>query len=284
MPHKRRLYDPVAAALAEDLGSGDLTSEFFIPFEERSSGGIIAKQSCVVAGLSTAREVFLRVDPDILVHVRVQDGAAVEPGEVVMIVEGRARSLLSAERTALNFIQRLSGVATLTRAYVQRVEGTGVKILDTRKTTPGLRLLEKAAVRAGGGVNHRMGLYDAVMVKDNHLTASNAVERLAPRIEAFRKAHPGIPVIVEADTLELVRALCEIPGIDRILLDNMDCEQLRASVAATAGRVPLEASGGVTLTNVREIAETGVDFISIGALTHSAPAVDFSLELQHSEA
>jgi nicotinate-nucleotide pyrophosphorylase (carboxylating) len=220
------------------------------------------------------------VDSALIPQIFREDGAAVAAGDEVMSIEGPISGLLTAERVALNFVQRLSGVATLTREFVRAVEGTSAKILDTRKTTPGLRALEKAAVRAGGGTNHRLGLFDMVLVKDNHLAADASLGHLRAAIGAFRSAHPGVRVELEADTLEQVRAFLTLEGIDVILLDNMTLADLAEAVRLGQKRVLFEASGGVTLTTVRAIAETGVDFVSVGALTHSAPAIDFSLELQ----
>ena len=271
-------HDPIAIALAEDLGPGDLTSRYFVGEEQRSAR-IFAKERAVAAGVGTGAEVFRRVDPQIDVRVVRGDGSALAKGDTVLEVSGPVRSILTAERVALNFIQRLSGTATLTRRFVEAVAGTRARILDTRKTTPGLRALEKAAVVAGGGANHRFGLYDMVMVKDNHLAADRPTDHLPAAIRAFRAEHPGIRVELEADTLEQVRRFLTFSGVDVILLDNMTCAQMAEAVALGAGRVQFEASGGVTLATVAAIAATGVDFISVGALTHSAPAIDFSLEL-----
>ena len=271
-------HDPIAMALAEDLGPGDLTSRYFVGPEERSAR-IFAKEPAVAAGVGTGAEVFRRVDPQLAVRVVREDGSPLAKGDTVLEVRGAVRSILTAERVALNFIQRLSGTATLTRRFVEAVAGTRARILDTRKTTPGLRALEKAAVVAGGGVNHRFGLYDMVMVKDNHLAAGTTPEQLQAAIRAFRAENPGVRVELEADTLEQVRRFLAFTGVDVILLDNMTCAQMAEAVALGAGRVPFEASGGVTLATVAGIAGTGVDFISVGALTHSAPAIDYSLEL-----
>jgi nicotinate-nucleotide pyrophosphorylase (carboxylating) len=270
--------DPVGLALAEDIGAGDLTSEYFLG---TGSGGarIFLKQPAVVAGVETAVEVFHRLDPRLEVHVHTVSGTRALAGATVLEVRGPLRSILSGERVALNFLQHLSGVATLTRRYVEAVGQRKARILDTRKTLPGLRGLEKAAVLAGGGMNHRMGLYDMVMLKDNHLAASGGLENLQSAIARFRAEKPGIRVEVEADTLQQVRQFIQLEGVDVILLDNMTTGELREAVALGAGRVQFEASGGVTLETVRAIAATGVDFISVGALTHSAPAVDLSLEI-----
>ena len=272
------MHDPIAIALAEDIGSGDLTSRYFVGTEERCAR-IFAKEPAVAAGGGTGAEVFRRVDPQLAVRVVREDGSPLAKGDTVLEIRGAVRSILTAERVALNFIQRLSGTATLTRRFVEAVAGTRARILDTRKTTPGLRALEKAAVVAGGGVNHRFGLYDMVMVKDNHLAAGTTPEQLEAAIRRFRAENPGVRVELEADTLEQVRRFLSFTGVDVILLDNMTCAQMREAVALGAGRVQFEASGGVSLATVADIAATGVDFISVGALTHSAPAIDFSLEL-----
>jgi nicotinate-nucleotide pyrophosphorylase (carboxylating) len=278
-------HDPIAIALIEDIGPGDLTSACFVPAGLRASARIFAKEPATAAGVETAAEVFQRVDPSIAVRIITPSGESLTPGQTVLEISGPVRPILTAERVALNFLQRLSAVATLTRRFVDAIAGTSAVILDTRKTTPGLRILEKAAVRAGGGQNHRFGLFDMVMVKDNHLAADPAAyaATLRDQVAQFRHDHPGIRVEVEADTLDQVSAFLPIPGIDVILLDNMTLDQLREAVrlrGTTA--VKLEASGGVTLATVRDIALTGVDFISSGALTHSAGSIDFSLELSPS--
>jgi len=264
----------IELALAEDIGPGDVTSDSVLPGDLILDGRIIAKKAGVIAGLPVAGAVFRRVDPALRFTARLPDGARVRPGDVVAEVSGPARAMLAAERTALNFLQRLSGIATLTRAFVDAVAGSGATILDTRKTHPGYRVLEKYAVRMGGGQNHRMGLYDMVMIKDNHIDAAGS---LSAAVERARAAHPDLPIEVEVRSLDELRQALPL-GVDRILLDNMDLEQMRAAVELTAGQTPLEASGGVTLENVAAIAATGVDYISVGALTHSAPALDLSME------
>ena len=272
-------HDPISLALAEDIGPGDVTVEFFIDPAQTATARIFAKELAVVAGASVAAEVFARVDPTLAITLVCTDGAAVDPGRTVLMVAGKAGSILTAERVALNFLQRLSGVATLTRRFVDAIAGTSAKILDTRKTTPGLRVFEKAAVLAGGGHNHRMGLYDMVMVKDNHLLAESAAPALQAAIDRVRAERPGTRIELEADTLAQVQAFLSLAGVDVILLDNMPLTDLRAAVELGAGHaVQFEASGGVTLETVRAIAETGVQWISVGALTHSARAIDFSLE------
>jgi len=297
--------DLVDLALAEDLGplgkgigagteAGDITSRAFIPESSISSAKIIAREACVVSGLAVAREVFRKVDPSLTVSTPCAEGDALSPGALLLEVTGSTRSILSGERTALNFLGRLCGIATLSRRYADALAGalaaagtgTEVKLLDTRKTTPGWRTLEKQAVKAGGCVNHRMGLYDAALVKDNHLAALGDLALLPPVIASLRSGYPGLPIEIEADTLEQVERLLGMPGIDVILLDNMSPELMTRAVALRASLAPavlLEASGGVTLESLGEIARTGVDRISVGALTHSARNADLSLELSPAE-
>jgi nicotinate-nucleotide pyrophosphorylase (carboxylating) len=266
----------VREALAEDVGSGDVTSDGVVAQDATAEAVILVKRPGVVCGLEAARAVFQTLDPGIRFEPLAADGDRIEdvPAEVVR-VQGTARALLTGERTALNLLGRLSGIATLTRRYVDAIEGTGAEILDTRKTTPGLRGLEKHAVRCGGGRNHRFGLDDGILIKDNHLRLAGGVRAAVARIRA---TGTDLPVEVEAETIDDVRdALAS--GADIVLLDNMSIDQLREAVAITDGRVKLEASGGVSLETVRAIAETGVDFVSVGALTHSAPALDISMEV-----
>jgi nicotinate-nucleotide pyrophosphorylase (carboxylating) len=265
----------LAAALREDLGGGDITSELTIPEAHTSSAVIRAKAPLVLAGLPFAREVFLLLDKAVSFETLKKEGSSVLAGEHIASLRGRTRNLLAGERVALNILQRLSGIATLTSRFVKEVEGLGAKILDTRKTTPSMRYLEKYAVRAGGGTNHRMGLYDAVLIKDNHIKAAGGVK------EAVRLAKTAVPprtVEVEAETLEDVRDALEA-GADIIMLDNMPLDTVKQAVGIAKGKALLEASGNVTLQNVREIAETGVDMISVGAITHSAPAADISMRV-----
>jgi nicotinate-nucleotide pyrophosphorylase (carboxylating) len=260
------VHDLIERALAEDVGAGDLTTRILVPPDARATARIVQREPGTIAGLDVAAAVFERF------------GVALEPGtgedEVVARLDGPAAGILTAERTALNFLGRLSGIATLTARYVAAVEGTGAQILDTRKTTPGMRELEKAAVAAGGGANHRMGLYDAILVKENHAAAAGGIAAAARK--ALAEAPTGVEVCVECENLDDVEAAVGA-GARRLLLDNMGPDELRAAVARAGGRAKLEASGGVTLENVRTVAETGVDFISVGALTHSAPALDLSL-------
>ena len=276
---KPAMVDPIEIALREDLGDGDVTTDFFVSKSQQAMARIVARERAILAGTETAAEVFRRVDSTLDVAVLRNDGSEVNAGENVIELRGSARPILKAERVALNFLQRLSGIATLTRKFVDAAANDRVKILDTRKTTPGLRALEKAAVVAGGGANHRFGLFDMVLLKDNHLAANTGFDAFAKAVHKVREARPNVQIEVEADTLEQVRTFLEIDGIDLILLDNMKPAQIREAIALGKNKVKFEASGGVTLKNVRQIAATGVDYISIGALTHSPRAVDFSLEL-----
>ena len=274
-------FDPIGIALQEDIGSGDITTQFFVPPQLKGHGRIITRERCVVAGTRTAAEVFRRIDPDLRVDILQPDGTALTGGETILEVRGSAASILTAERIVLNFLQRLCGIATLTRQFVEAIGKHRAKILDTRKTTPGLRALEKQAVLAGGGTNHRFGLHDMVLVKDNHISAQGGLTGFAQAIARLRNERPDLRIEVEADHLEQVRAFLEIEGINVILLDNMKPAEMREAVALGKDKVKFEASGGVTLKNVRQIAATGVDFISVGALSHSARAIDLSLELTH---
>lgn len=269
------LTDLVARALAEDIGTGDATTQSTVPAGASAHATITQKQDGVLAGLSTLREVLRQVAPSVTLTLHVSDGDHNPAGTLVAELDGDAAEILLAERTALNFLQHLSGIATLTARYVAAVNGTQARILDTRKTTPTLRALEKAAVAAGGGMNHRFGLFDMVLIKENHIAAAGSV---TAAIEAARAMHPDLPMDVECRTrAEVDEALAA--RAPRLLLDNMSTDEIRAIVDDVRGRAELEASGGVTLESVRSIAETGVDYISVGALTHSAPALDLSLLL-----
>ncbi len=277
------LPEPVHAlirmALREDTGTGDITGLCFIPEDKQASASIRAKETGIVAGLAIAVEVFRELDPRVGIKAVAAEGDLVHRGDVVMTLEGPARSILTGERTALNFLQRLSGIATQTRRYVDAVAEWPVQILDTRKTTPGWRWLEKMAVRTGGGTNHRTGLYDMVMVKDNHLSTAGDTGELQAGIDKAYALQPGIRIELEADSVEQVRKFLTLRGVDVIMLDNMTLEEMRDSVALCRGSgVKLEASGGVTLARLPEIAATGVDYISSGALTHSVQALDLSLD------
>ncbi|MBI4552959.1 MAG: carboxylating nicotinate-nucleotide diphosphorylase [Candidatus Latescibacteria bacterium] len=279
------LLSLIDRALAEDLGAGDVTTTWTVPADVRATGRLMAKRPGVIAGLEVVRLVFQRIDPRLQLRVSIQDGDRVEPGQRFADISGPVGGILTGERTALNFLQHLSGIATLTARYVSAVAGTPAQITDTRKTIPGLRQLEKYAVRMGGGMNHRLGLFDMVLIKDNHIAAAGgitpAVERCRERMHAQSSM---LKIEVETETLTQVEEAARLM-VDRIMLDNMSLDAMRAAVAlvrrmTAPGRpIELEASGALTLDRVRAVAETGVDLISIGALTHSAPALDISLEM-----
>ncbi len=271
-PDPETIRQQVSAALAEDIGSGDVSAAL-IPAEQRASAGLWCRETAVICGLPWVEAAFRQLAADVVLDWTVADGDRVTPDTRLCTIHGPARAMLTAERTALNFLQTLSATATATRAYVDAVAGTGCRILDTRKTLPGLRLAQKYAVTCGGGHNHRFGLYDMVLVKENHIAACGSI---TTAVETARRQRPGIPIEVEVENLAQLREAIAA-GVDRILLDNMDCARLREAVAITAGRIPLEASGGITLENVRAVAETGVDFISVGSLTKDIRAVDLSL-------
>lgn len=274
----QKIQKVVKTALKEDLGKGDITSELIIPEKRKGMGFIIAKEKGIIAGLEVAKSVFKQVDPGLVFKPLVSDGDKVRPGQKVALIQGKVKSILAGERTALNFLQRLSGIATLTGEFVRRIRGTRAKILDTRKTTPGLRLLEKYAVKKGGGKNHRQGLYDMILIKDNHIEAAGSIPL------AIRKAlrnKKGLKIEVETRNFEEVKEALNFK-IDRIMLDNFKPEDLKKAVKLIRSKnkkVEIEASGRVNLKNVRKIALSGVDFISVGALTHSAKALDLSLLL-----
>jgi nicotinate-nucleotide pyrophosphorylase (carboxylating) len=292
---KPQIEEIIDRALAEDLGKGDVTTEALIPGDQRGTGFIVAKKEGILAGTGVAKQVFHRVDHELKVEILLEDGARVKPGSKVAKVSGSIASVLKAERAALNFLQRLSGIASETNRYVEAVKGLPVRIMDTRKTTPGLRSLEKYAVRVGGGENHRMNLGEGILIKDNHLVALrsqglNIKEIIAKARQnaplslrgakrrsnlQARRTQVEVEVGTVSEALEAVEA-----GADIVMLDNMNLEDMRKAVKSIHGRVLIEASGGITLDNVRAVAETGVDFISIGALTHSARALDISLELE----
>src|SRR6266481_3076209 len=274
-------YDPIAAALTEDIGQGDITTDSFVPETLHATGRVTARENAIAAGTGAAAEVFRRVDPSMDIQIIRRDGDEIVAGDPIIEVRGLARSILKAERVALNFLQRLCGIATLTRQFVDAIGNHPAKILDTRKTTPGLRAMEKAAVVAGGGRNHRFGLYDMVLVKDNHLTTFEGLSSFAERIRQLRQERPKIRIEVEADDLEQVRAFVEVDGIDVILLDNMTPAQIREAITLRKDNIEFEASGGITLKNVNRIAATGVDYISVGSLTHGARAIDICLEMTH---
>jgi nicotinate-nucleotide pyrophosphorylase (carboxylating) len=270
------IVEVIRRALTEDIGTGDVTTGSIVPAEAMMQGRIIAKEEGIIAGLDVAREVYRMVEEEVDFRVRVEEGSRVVDRQVLALVSGRARSLLTAERTALNFLGRMSGIATLTRQLVDLVAGTKAAILDTRKTAPGLRIADKLAVKRGGGENHRIGLYDMILIKDNHIDFAGSITEAVSRA---RSALTGLEVEVEVRTMEDVLEALAL-GVERILLDNMTPEMMADAVRLTAGRAKLEASGNVKLSTVRRIAETGVDFISSGALTHSAKVLDLSFEYQ----
>jgi len=268
------LMETIRRALAEDIGSGDVTTESIVPAEASMHGQIIAKQAGIIAGLDIAKAVYLIVDPQVDFQSQIDEGSRVENRQSLALVSGRARSLLTAERTAMNFLGRMSGIATLTRLFVEAVAGTKAVILDTRKTAPGLRSMDKLAVRRGGGQNHRIGLYDMILIKDNHIDYAGSI---TVAVKRARAAASGLEVEVEIRTLADVREALAV-HVERILLDNMTPDSMAEAVKLAAGHAKLEASGNVTLETVRRIAETGVDYISIGALTHSAKVFDVSFD------
>lgn len=270
----------IKLALEEDFGDGDVTSLYFVPAELQARALLRPRTQGVISGVEVARAVFKAVDPTLKVEVYLNDGDEVSPGAVVMMIEGKAQSILGAERTALNFIQRLSGVATMTHKYVKAIAHTECKLLDTRKTTPGYRLLEKAAVVHGGGNNHRLGLYDRAMVKDNHLMTDGDTGHLQTCINKLKSERPGVEVQLEADNLQQVEAFLKLEGVDYILLDNMSNEDMRKAVEMRGKNCKpyFEASGGLTLATAPAAAETGVDFMSFGCLTHSVPSLDLGLD------
>ena len=268
------IFDSIKRALAEDIGTGDATTLSIVPPDATMRGQIIAKQDGIIAGLDVARAAYELLDSAVDFSPQLADGSRVARGGILALVSGRTSSLLTAERTALNFLGRMSGIATLTRQFVDAVAGTRAVILDTRKTAPGLRLVDKLAVKLGGGGNHRIGLYDMILIKDNHIDYAGGIEEAVRRARTFDS---GLPIEVETRTLDDVKVALSL-GVERILLDNMSVEMMAEAVELTNGRAKLEASGNVTLETVRRIAETGVDFISVGALTHSAKVFDVSFD------
>jgi nicotinate-nucleotide pyrophosphorylase (carboxylating) len=277
--HSYELSECIRRALEEDIRSGDVTTNAIVPVVASLSGRIVAKQKGVIAGLTVANSVFLMLSREIHFKTQVDEGAKVDKGQLVAQVHGSARALLTGERTALNFLGRMSGIATLTRQFVEAVAGTKAVILDTRKTAPGLRALDKLAVELGGGQNHRTGLFDMVLIKDNHIDFAGSIRAAVERVKS---TGTKLEIEVETRTLDDVRQALEL-GVQRLLLDNMSPEMMKEAVAMNDGRAKLEASGNITLENVLEVARTGIDFISVGALTHSAPVMDVSLKWEASE-
>ncbi len=268
--------DTIERALAEDIGTGDVSSQFTIPEDKVVSAVMSTRTAGVIAGIPIAVRVFQRVDPTLNITPLAEDGQAVSAGDTLLTVTGSARSILTAERTALNFVQRLSGIATKTAVFVRLAEGTRARIVDTRKTTPGLRALEKYAVRCGGGHNHRFGLYDAVMIKDNHIAACGGITAAVQA--AYSQAPHTMTVTVECDTLDQVQEAVEA-GADIVMLDNMTLDEMRSAVELVDGQAAIEASGGVTEATVADIAATGVDIVSVGSITHSAVSLDIGLDI-----
>lgn len=263
-------------ALAEDVGTGDVTTQQLVPVQAKGHGAIVAKENLIISGLDVAQKVFQRIDAGVVFQSDFKDGGRVEKGQTVVNLSGRLRALLTGERTALNFLQRLSGIATYVQTYVSMLEGKKAKLLDTRKTTPGWRELEKYAVRTGGGTNHRMGLYDAVLIKDNHIAASGSISEAVKRITAA--VGNAMTIEVETTDMDEVQEALDA-GAHIIMLDNMDLDQIKAAVKFVNGRAKLEVSGGITQKHLADLADTGIDFISSGALTHSARAVDLSMRI-----
>ncbi len=275
----RSLRSFILNALAEDTGSGDHSSLAAIPSSVTGRARLLVKENGIIAGLSVANEVFLVTDPLLKTEILLEDGASVSNGDIGLTVAGSVHSILRAERLALNIMQRMSGIATTTAAYMEMVSGTKARIIDTRKTTPGMRSFEKEAVRLGGGINHRMGLYDMIMLKDNHIDYAGGITAAVRRTQEYLRLHKlPLKIEVESRSLNEVREILEAGGVDRIMLDNFDIPATREAVALIGGRAETESSGGITLANVRDYALCGVDFISIGALTHHIKSLDMSLK------
>ena len=266
-------------AFAEDIGDGDHTTLSSIPVDARGKSRLIIKEAGVVAGVEVAKEVFHYFDPELKVTQFIADGSEVKPGDVVFEVEGRVHSLLQTERLMLNIMQRMSGIATVTRKYVKELEGTHTRVLDTRKTTPGMRLLEKEAVKLGGGVNHRIGLYDMILLKDNHVDFAGGIENAIHRAQDYLKAKgKDLKIEIEVRSLEELERVMNVGGVDRIMLDNFDLRTTREAVKRIDGKYETESSGGITFSTLRQYAECGVDYISVGALTHSVKSLDISFK------
>jgi nicotinate-nucleotide pyrophosphorylase (carboxylating) len=271
--------DFIENALKEDIGDGDHTSRACIPAEATGKAQLLVKEKGILSGVQVASRIFKKLDPDVKIEIFKEDGTAVVPGDVALIVEGKIRALLKAERLVLNIMQRMSGIATMTRKYVDRIDGLKTRILDTRKTTPGMRMLEKAAVKTGGGVNHRFGLFDMILIKDNHIDFAGGIEGAILRSKEYlKKTGRNLPIEIEARSIEDVHLILKIGGINRIMLDNFSVEDTRKAVKIIDGRFETESSGGITYDNIREYAECGVDYISVGALTHHIKSLDLSLK------
>ena len=266
-------------AFAEDIGDGDHTTLSCIPADAMGKSKLLIKEQGVLAGMEIAKEIFHRFDPEMKVTVMIEDGAEVKPGDVAMVVEGRVQSLLQTERLMLNVMQRMSGIATMTRKYVKQLEGTKTRVLDTRKTTPGMRMLEKQAVKIGGGVNHRIGLFDMILLKDNHVDFAGGIDKAIERAKAYCKEKgKEVKIEIEVRNFDELQQVLTIGGVDRIMLDNFTTENTKKAVEMIAGRYETESSGGITFDTLRDYAECGVDFISVGALTHSVKGLDMSFK------
>ena len=271
----KQLIKAITTALQEDIGSGDVTTLSIVSKAQKINGRFLAKAEGVIAGLEIAAETFRQIDPTLTFTTAVADGDCIKKGDIIATISGSAQAILQGERVALNFLQRMSGIATLTRQFVNATSGTDVRILDTRKTVPGLRMADKLAVKLGGGTNHRMGLFDMALIKENHIAAAGGLKTAVLRV---KESYPEIPIEVEVTNLEELEEALRLP-IDRIMLDNMSLAEMETAVSLTNGKIPLEASGNVSLETVHSIAQTGVDYISSGALTHSVTALDISLLL-----
>ena len=280
MKTKERLIDElIDLAFAEDIGDGDHTTLCCIPDTAMGKSRLLIKEPGILAGVEIARKIFHRFDPDLIMTVYIEDGTAVKPGDVAFVVSGRVQSLLQTERTMLNIMQRMSGIATVTHEYMARLEGLHTRVLDTRKTTPGMRMLEKEAVKIGGGVNHRIGLFDMILLKDNHVDFAGGIENAISRCHDYLKAKgKDLKIEIEVRNLDELKEVMRVGGVDRIMLDNFTPELTREAVKLIAGRYETESSGGITIDTIRDYAECGVDFVAVGALTHSVKGLDMSFK------
>lgn len=279
MEEKVLINDLIELAFAEDIGEGDHTTLCSIPADEKGQSRLLIKEEGILAGVDVALEVFHRFDADLQVEVFMHDGASVRPGDVAFVVTGKVQSILQTERLVLNIMQRMSGIATITGKYVKLLEGTSARVLDTRKTTPGMRMLEKQAVKTGGGVNHRIGLFDMILLKDNHVDFAGGIENAIRGAHRYLKEkNKELKIEIEVRNLEELNEALRVGGVDRIMLDNFTTAMTREAVMIVDGRVELESSGGITIDTIRAYAETGVDYISVGALTHSVKSLDMSLK------
>lgn len=280
MKTKEQLIDElIDLAFAEDIGDGDHTTLCCIPDTAMGKSRLLIKEPGILAGVEIARKIFHRFDPDLKMTVYIEDGTAVKPGDVAFVVEGRVQSLLQTERLMLNTMQRMSGIATMTHRYVKKLEGLHTRILDTRKTTPGMRMLEKEAVKIGGGVNHRIGLFDMILLKDNHVDFAGGIENAISRCHDYLKAKgKDLKIEIEVRNLDELKEVMRVGGVDRIMLDNFSPELTREAVKIVGGKYEIESSGGITFDTIRDYAESGVDFVSVGALTHSVKGLDMSFK------